>query len=394
MAKNFLDSELDAATRQFTGNELRYVQEALASGRLSSLSGGTFTKRFEEAFAKTIGAKHAIAVHSCMSALHAAVLAAGVHEGDAVICDPEFIFGSMAVLYCNGIPTYVDIDPVTHNMDASKLEAAITERTKAVIVTHAWGLPAEIDKIVDIAHRHNLLVIEDCAESVLAPYKGRYTGTWGDMGCFSFQAHKQMSLGDGGMATTNNDDLAKALGKHAGAPTWLSVAYGLDYNYRMNEQTAAIGLAQTEVLPQIIEKMRINAGHFTAAVADFPWLKLQQGPAGAESSWYMWVATFEGEAAGLSLEDFKCAVTDAKLPLVSLGYTNMPAYDHPVIRERRAHAFHCAANAWAKDLYRPGLCPVAERAIPRILMACLTGSEDLTKRVAAGLHQAIVQLTK
>lgn len=386
-SKGFLDSEKQAAKRTYTGNELTYLQEALASGRLSSLSGGTFVSRFEKAFAELLGAQHAIAVHSCMSALHAALLASGVGPGDAVVCDSEFIFGAMATLYCNAIPVFTDIQPVTHNMDPAKLEDAITERTKAVIVTNAWGLPAELDTIIEIAHRHGLVVIEDCAESILAPYKGRYTGTWGDIGCFSFQAHKQMSLGDGGMATTNRDDLATLLGKHAGAPTWLSVAYGLDYNYRMNEQTAAIGLAQTETLPQTIAALAANAQLLTDAVEGCSWLKLQRGPEGAEHSWYQWVVTFEGDDAALT--DFKRIMDEVEVPLVSVGYTGMPAYDHPVISERRAHAFHCSENAWAKDIYCKGLCPVAEHIVPRIVLGCTTGSSEVTAVAADRLREVV-----
>ena len=162
--------------RAYEGNELTYVQQVLASGKLSSIMGGTFVPRFEQAFAELLKVKHAIAMHTCMSALHAGVICAGAGAGSEVICDAEFVFGAMAVLYHNALPVFVDIDPVTHNMNPDLIEAAITDRTKAIIATHAWGLPAEIDRIVEIGHKHGLLVIEDCAESLLADYQGRYTG--------------------------------------------------------------------------------------------------------------------------------------------------------------------------------------------------------------------------
>ncbi|MCX6374482.1 MAG: DegT/DnrJ/EryC1/StrS family aminotransferase, partial [Armatimonadetes bacterium] len=233
-----LEQEKKMSGRSYAGSELKYLREVLESGKMSSLHGGAFVPRFEEEFAKLLGAKHAVAMNTCMSALHAAVLCAEAGAGTEVICDAEFIFGSMAVLYNNAIPVYVDIDPITHNMNPDGIEAAITDRTKAIIVTHAWGLPAEMDRITEIARRHGLTVIEDCAESLLADYKGRFTGAWGDVGCFSFQASKQLSTGDGGMATTNSDEIRDKLASQAGAPTFLSVAHNLDYNYRMDEPTA------------------------------------------------------------------------------------------------------------------------------------------------------------
>jgi dTDP-4-amino-4,6-dideoxygalactose transaminase len=377
------------SARSYAGNELEYLRQVLASGNLSGLAGGTFTARFEQKFRRLIGAKHAVAMHSCMSALHAAVICAGAGASDEVICDSEFVFGALAVLYNNALPIFVDINPVTHNMDPDKLEAAITDRTKAIIATHAWGLPAEMDRIVEIGHRHNLLVIEDCAEAVLATYKGRCTGSMGDIGCFSFQASKQLSLGDGGMATTNNEELYKSLGRHAGAPTFLSVAYTLDYNYRMTEPTAAIGLAQLEKLEGVIAQLRKHARYYDEAVACCPWIQLQRGPEGADHSFYHWAATFQGEEVGISLGDFMAAVEAAGIPSISIGYTKMPAYRHPVIRDRLAHAFHCSENRGEKDLYPDGLCPVAEKVVPRLIIGYMIAPEESAKRDAEKLHQVV-----
>lgn len=376
--------------RTYAGNELKYLREVLESGRLSSLNGGTFVPLFEEAFAKLLGAKHAIAISTCMSALHAGVLCADAGPGSEVICDSEFIFGSMAVLYNNAIPVFVDLDRITHNMNPDGIEAAITERTKAIICTHAWGLPAEMDRVVEIGHRHGLLVIEDCAESLLADYKGRYTGAWGDVGCFSFQASKQLSIGDGGMATAISESLQKQIAAQAGAPTFKSVAYDLDFNYRMNEPTAAVGLAQLEVMPAFIEKLKANARHYDDAVAGCPWIVLQRGPEGANHSFYHWAATFQGDDRELA--EFKKAIESAGLESVSVGYTGKPAYKHPVIEERRAHAFHCPENAGHSGRYDEGTCPVAERIIPRLLLSYVVEPEETAKREADLLHQVIRQI--
>lgn len=391
---DLIEQEKAASGRSYAGNDLAYLQSVLSSGRLSSLMGGIFVPRFEQAFARAIGTKHAVAMANCMCALHSAVLCAGAGPGTEVICDPEFIFGALSVLYNSAIPVFADIDPLTHNMNPDAIEPLITDRTRAIIVTHAWGLPAELDRVAAIAQRHNLMVIEDCAESLLASYKGRRTGAWGDIGCFSFQASKQLSTGDGGMATTSSDELAAKLGAQAGAPTFLSVAYNLDYNYRMNDLTAAVGLAQLEVMPEFIASLRRKAALFDQAVGGCRWIKLQRSPAEAEHSFYHWAATFAGDELGLSLEEFKATVKAEAFASVSVGYTGMPAYGHPVISERHAHAFRCPENRGHSGRYEDGTCPAAERAVPRIILAYLVGPEETAKRDADRLHSLIARFEK
>ena len=393
---DLIDQEIAASGRSYSGNDLAYLGQVLESGHLSSLMGGTFVPRFEKAFAGALGAGHAVAMANCMCALHSAVLCAGAGPGTEVICDSEFIFGALAVLYNSAIPVFADIDPVTHNIDPTAIEALVTDRTRAIIVTHAWGLPAEMDRVLEAARRHGLFVIEDCAESLFAAYKGRMTGTWGDVGCFSFQASKQLSTGDGGMATAASAEIAARLGEQAGAPTFLSVASALDYNYRMNDLTAAVGLAQLEVMPEFIAGLRRKAALFDAAVAGCPWIRLQRGPAGAEHSFYHWAATLDEGAVGGAprLDEFKAALKAAGLSSVSVGYTGMPAYKHPVISERRAHAFRAPENKGHSGRYEDGTCPAAERAVPRIILAYLVGSEETAKREADRLHSLIAQLGK
>ncbi len=392
---DLIEQEKAGSGRSYAGNDLAYLKEVLGAGRLSSLMGGTFVPRFEQAFARAVGARHAVAMANCMCALHSAVLCAGAGPGTEIICDPEFVFGALAVLYNSAIPVFTDIDPVTHNMNPDTIEPLVTDRTRAIIVTHAWGLPAEIDRIIAIARRHKLLIIEDCAESLLASYKGRMTGAWGDIGCFSFQASKQLSTGDGGMATTSSEELAAKLGEQAGAPTFLSVAHNLDYNYRMNDLTAAVGLAQLEVMPEFVAGLRRRAALFDRAVEGCRWIKLQRGPAGAEHGFYHWAATLDESAGGgPGLDEFKAAVKAAGRTSVSVGYTGMPAYKHPVIRERRAHAFHCPENKGHFGRYEDGTCPAAERAVPRLILAYLVGSEETAKRDADCLHSLITRLGK
>jgi len=375
------------AQRVFDRKDLEMLAEVLKSGNLCSLD-GEMTHEFEKEFAKMLGSTFGVAMNGAMSVLHAGVLASGAGTESEVICDPVFVFGPMAALYANAVPRFVDILPDSHNMDPDKLEAAINERTKAVIVTHAWGLPAQMDRIVEIAHGHGLTVIEDCAHAILATYKGKCTGTWGDIGSFSFQGSKQMSLGDGGMAITDDEKLTKELGLHAGAPTFHCVAHGLHYNYRMTELAAAVGLAQIERMPGFVADLTTIARIYDQAVEDCKWLPLQAAQ-DAVSTYHLWAANFRGEEVGIGLEDFKQALAEEQCDLW-VGYTDMPAYRHPVIRERMAHSCHCPHNQ-PFPAYE-GSCPIAEHAIPRMLLANTVKPVETARREADALNRAIGRL--
>ena len=389
----YINTEINLSSRPARGNEMKYLQQVLASGNLSALMGGQVTPLFEKAFANLVGSKHAVAVNTCMSALHSAVIAAGAGAGSEVICDSVYIFGAMAVLYNNAIPVFVDVNATTHNMDPEKIEAAITERTKAIIVTHAWGLPAEMDRIMTIARRHGLVVIEDCAEAVLAKYDGKYTGTWGDIGCFSFQASKQMSLGDGGMATVQDDEYHKVVSNFALAPTFLSIAHTLDYNYRINELTAAVGLAKLEIIADEIQRLTDNASYFDDAVAGCDWITLQRGPQKAEHSFYYWAANFIDSDNGPDLQTFTKTLAEAGAPTLSVGYTKMAAYQHPLIANRSAQAFSDPRNKDFDSLYEVGRCPVAERIVPRIILGYTIAPTETVKQDAEKLHDVIRKLS-
>ncbi len=383
--------------RVFDDKELSLLKQVLDSGKLSALGGGAFTPRFESEFAAALGAKHAVAMNSAMSVLHASVIVAGAGAGDEVICDPVCVFGAVAAMYNNAVPVFVDINPVTWNMDPDLIEAKITERTKAIIVTHVWGLPAEMDRIMAVARRHKLLVIEDCAHAIFATYKGRCAGTWGDIGSFSFQMSKQLGLGDGGMAVTDSDEIAKALDLHAGAPTFASVAHGLHFNYRMTEQTAAIGICQLERAAGYIAGLIENAALYDAALADCSWIALQRGPAESKHTFHLWGATFHGDKAGVTMDDFRKALAETKCSL-GIGYTKMPAYKHPVIAQRMGYGRGCPLDCphykGPHNRYPDGLCPKAEDLFPRLLMLGAFGLKAHHEANAEKLRKAVELIGK
>jgi perosamine synthetase len=223
------------------------------------LSLGPKIDEFEQACADYIGTRHAIAVNSGTSALHLTMIAAGVHDGDEVIT-PSFSFVASAncVLYERGKPVFVDIDPVTGNLDPNRIEAAITDRTRVITPVHAFGQPADMDPILEIARKHELVVIEDACEAIGAQHKGRPVGTFGKAASFAFYPNKQMTTGEGGLIVTDNDEWASLFRslRNQGRDVfdaWLKHTR-LGYNYRMDEMSAALGLVQIRRIQELLAK--------------------------------------------------------------------------------------------------------------------------------------------
>ena len=237
--------------------EKQTVLEVLSSGILAQ---GPKVEAFERAFARMCGTKHAIATSSGTTALYVALLAHGIGEGDEVITTPfTFVASANAILYTGARPIFVDIDPATFNLDPNLVESAITEKTKAILPVHLFGLPCDMDAIMDIAQRHNLIVIEDACQAHGAEYKGQRVGSFGT-GCFSFYPTKNMTTAEGGMITTDDDRIAeqcRILRQHGMRRRYYYDELG--FNFRMTEIQAAIGLGQLKKLERFNEQRRANA---------------------------------------------------------------------------------------------------------------------------------------
>lgn len=380
-------------TRIFDEEEINLLREVFKTGTLSALD-GQFTPRFEKEFAEALGAKFGVAMNCAMSVLHTGVIVSGAGAGDEVICDPIFVFGAVATMYNNAVPVFVDVDPVTMNMNPALIEEKISPRTKAIIVTHAWGLPAKMDQIMEIARKHGLFVIEDCAHALFAKYKGKFAGTWGDVGSFSFQMSKQMGLGDGGMALTNDEEIARALDLNAGAPTFASVAYGLHWNYRMPEQTSAIGIVQLKRAKRYVQELQEIASLYDSAVKDCKWIIVQKDP-DAVHSYHFWTSTFRGEEHGVSMEDFKRVLSEEGCSLL-IGYTGMPAYKHPLIKNRMGYGRGCPLDCphykGDGNRYEDGLCPVAEDLFKRMLLVYTFSPKEYHLDNSERLRRAIERI--
>ena len=250
----------------FDEEELEEIEEVLDSGWVSQ---GPKTKEFEDAFAKYVGAKYAVAVTNCTAALHISLLGIGIGGGDEVIvADFTHPATGHSVLYCGAKPVFVDVNLRTYNIDPSLIADKITEKTKAIIPVHTFGQPADMDAVMEIASDHNLRVIEDAACAHGAKYKDKFAGTIGDIGCFSFHARKGMTTGEGGMVVTDNKKLVeeiRSLSVYGTVSTWdrekidkfsIPEFIKLGYNYKMSDILAAVGVAQLRRIDKLIEKKR------------------------------------------------------------------------------------------------------------------------------------------
>ena len=247
--------------------EKKAVLEVLDSGMIAQ---GSKTKELEDSFANYIETKHAIAVTSGTSALHAALLSLGIKEGDEVITTPfTFTATANSILYCGARPVFSDIDEKTFNIDPAKIEENITSKTKAVLIVHLFGNPCDMDKIKDICDKNNLLLIEDACQAHGSIYKGQKVGSIGDCGVFSLYPTKNMTTGEGGMITTNSADIdrkCRIIRDHGQDGRDNQTMLG--YNYRMTDIQAAIGIEQLKKLEGFVNKRIDNANQLTEGLKD------------------------------------------------------------------------------------------------------------------------------
>jgi len=260
----------------FIGDEKKYLNECINSGWISSE--GIFVKKFEEKFSQYVGKKYGVAVSSGTAALEVAMGAIGIKAGDEVIM-PSFTIMSCALAVTNygGVPVFVDCDKETWNIIPEEIEKNVTKKTKAIMVVHIYGHPCDMDKIMKIAKKHKLLVIEDAAEAHGAEYKGKKCGSFGDVSCFSFYANKIISTGEGGMVLTNNKNFfenARSLRNLGFGKKERFVHERIAKNYRMTNLQAAVGLAQLKSINKFIKIKRDNAKAYLKELSQISGLQL------------------------------------------------------------------------------------------------------------------------
>ena len=354
-----------------SGNELKYLQEVLSNS--NEVKKNPFTDRLEDAFCKKYGVKYAIAVNSGTSGLHAALVAAGVNQGDEVITTPFTVLVDSSVPVIMGAePVFADIDPNTRNIDPNSIEERITNKTKAIIPVSHDGLPYDIDSVMKIANEHNLVVIEDNAQSMLAEYKGRYVGKDAHITMFSFERTKHVSTGEGGILITNDPELAVKSRKFAGMgfknlsakKSDLVAGVPLEYqnptyerndelglNYRFNEFLAAIALAQFELADERVE-LRRDIAKLYDDVFQNTLFKIQYVPDKYTSSYF----TYAVESPFTKLEDWqKFHHSHLKNGGDDFYAAMILTYQEPIMKKLGYF-----------EKYN-GKCPIAEKIQPRMM---------------------------
>ncbi|MBL7996080.1 DegT/DnrJ/EryC1/StrS family aminotransferase [bacterium] len=280
-----MNVNIPIAKTTFTEQEFQNIHKPLLSGWVVQ---GPFVREFEEKWSKFTSAKHSIAVSNCTTALHLSLAALGITIGDEVIV-PSFtwVATANAVESLGAKPVFCDIDPVSYNIDPDRIEKLITDKTKAIIPVHLFGLSADMDAVIVIAKKHDLLIIEDAACGFASRYHDRHVGTMGDTGCFSFHPRKAITTGEGGMITTDNDKLAEKLRamrdhgatmsdhqRHLGSRPYLLPEFPyLGFNYRMTDIQASIGSTQMDRAEQIHIARQSLASRYDEALADISWLR-------------------------------------------------------------------------------------------------------------------------
>lgn len=283
------------------------VAKALEEGWISSA--GPYIEQFEQEFAKYLGVKHAILVNTGTAALHIALLTLGIGEGDEVIV-PAFTMAAswMAVMYTGAKPVFVDVDPVIYTIDPTLIESAITPRTKAIMPVHLYGHPADMDPILALAIKHHLVVIEDAAEAHGATYKGRLTGTMGAINAFSFYANKIVTTGEGGMVTTNEDDLAnkaRSLKDLAHSPAKRFIHDALGYNYRATSMQAALGIGSLHVINSSLKHKTHMADLYGKGLSDIPGLTLPTTRPWATHVYWMYAILIDKDKFGIDKDELR-----------------------------------------------------------------------------------------
>ena len=358
--------------KKFGERELQELKEALDQNTLFYWKGNK-VKEFTKKFAEMYDVPYCVATSSGTAAIHVALCAAGVTAGDEVITSPITDMGTViGILYQNAIPVFADLDPNSYNMSPEGIEACITDKTKAIVVVHLAGNAADMDPIMEIARKHNIKVIEDCAQSFMCYYKGRLAGTIGDFGCFSVNDFKHISAGDGGMVLAHNEaDYQTAFGfadknyNRFGGNIRKNLTC-IAPNYRMNELTGAVALAQLERLPGIFKIRNRHGKRITEGIKDIPGIAPHKVLEGCESSFWLYMFRIDPDVFGCTAKEFSEAVAAEGIKC-SGGYLPECVYEYPMFKNKSAfkgtHAPFDSPYYGGNVSYDTGICPIAEEIL-------------------------------
>jgi perosamine synthetase len=348
-------------------SDVNHVLTALKNGEISG-SFGKFIPDFEKGFAAYVGTKHGVAVSSGTTALHLAVAALKLERGSEVLVSAcTNIATALAVYHNNCVTVPIDSENDTWNIDPALIESAISPKTKAIIVVHIYGHPVDMDPVMKIAEKHNLIVIEDCAESHGALYKNKMTGSIGHMSCFSFYANKIITTGEGGMVLTNDDQLAERMAYLRnlafGTPRFLHKDAG--YNFRMTGMQAALGVSQLSRIDHVISKKRAIAAKYNSLLGNLHWLQTPVEKDYAKNVYWMYGIVLN-DGFNLKKEDFMKYLTANGVDTRSFFCPmDMQPFIEEVIRDRNI-VCHVARRLWNNGLYLPSSSSLTDPEIEKI----------------------------
>jgi len=352
------------------GNELKYVTKCFETSWISSA--GENIQKFEEEFAQACGAKYGVSCSSGTAALHLALATLGVGRGDEVII-PTFtmIATANAVTYTGAKPVLVDSEPNTWNINVKKVEEKITHRTKVIMPVHTYGHPADMDKILDIAKKYNLYVVEDAAEAHGSEYQGRKIGGMGDIACFSFYANKIITTGEGGMLTTDNEEMAKIardLRGHAFSEERHFWHNYIGFNYRMTNLQAAIGLAQMEKFDENVRRRIQNAKLYNSMLKNIKGITLPPQTKGVKNVYWMYSI--------LVNDEFDITRDELRKKLAKRGIETrtffIPIHLQPIYFRRYNERFPVAEELCRRGMYLPSASTLTKEEIEYVVESIAT----------------------
>jgi len=391
--------------QRYGEEELAQLREALEQNTLF-YAHGTKVKTLCERFAALHGRKHCIPVSSCSAAIHVAVASLNLEPGDEVITSPITDMGTvLGMLWCQLIPVFADLDLDTYNLDPAAVEAAITPRTRAIVAVHLAGAPCDLDALRCIAEKHHLTLIEDCAQSYLAEYRGKYVGAYGDLACFSINEYKHISCGDGGLILTDDDDLAARCrllsdkGYDRSGQSRNRMTPFLALNYRMTELQGAVALAQLDKLPAIIDCYRKLGDRLHAGLRGIEGLLLPRIVDGGRTSYWFYMLRIDEEKLGVT-RDWLLEAIQAE-GVEAGAYMATPVYRTGVFADQATLGSSglpfTLPGVSIGDRYSEGACPRAEKVLRTCIVIGLgpgRGEREIDEIAAAFRKVADFSLTQ
>lgn len=376
------DSFLPFALPDIDQDEVDAIREALESGWITT---GPKTREFEHAFAEATSAKHAIAVNSCTAAMHLALEAVGISSGDEVITSPyTFAATAEVIRHFDAVPVFVDVEASSLNLDPEKIEDVVTNRTRAIIPIHIGGLPAEMDRILEVADRHHLHVIEDAAHTFPSTYKARPIGTLSDFTCFSFYATKTITTGEGGMLCTDDDGWAErcrimalhgiskdAWNRYAAEGTWYYEVLAPGYKYNMTDIAAAMGLAQLRKANRMWARRQYIAKQYDDAFSDVDELEVPFRREDSEHSWHLYMLRLNLDRLNINRDQF---IQEMKGRQVGTSVHFIPLHIHPYYQNTYGYEpseYPIAYQEYRRELSLPIYSRMSDRDVQDVVDAVL-----------------------